>query len=103
MSRKEKKWGLRGHWGHPLHSRACEDASVHSQNPPLGEKRRGRGAGRLRHLGEQERKSHAPCLLLLLFPHLILMNNTWRGMGGRGGFSLKGASPQWESLLSTTY
>lgn len=57
-----------------------------------GKKRRGRGAGRLRHLGEQERKSHAPCLLLLLFPHLILMNNTWRGMGGgiEGGLVLKG-------------
>lgn len=41
MGWKEEKWGLGGHWGHPLHSRACGDANVHPQNPPLGEKRRG--------------------------------------------------------------
>lgn len=74
-------------------------AKLVPKTPRPGWRERGRWASRLGAPWELRRKWHAPCLLLLLFPHLILMNNAWGG-----GPSLKGAPlPQWESLLSTTH
>jgi len=74
-------------------------AKLVPKTPRPGWREGERWASRLGHLGELRRKWHAPCLLLLLFPYLILMNNAWGG-----GPSLKGAPlPQWESLPSTTH
>lgn len=41
MTSKKEKWGLRGHWGHPLHSRACGDANVHPKKKPTEGKEEG--------------------------------------------------------------